>query len=257
MNTERMNTERGLATFGGPLPALCRAIDVRLLRAAREAGAQERQFSNVIERSTLERAGYYEAFANGATELAPFGDSPRRYALQPAVCYHSYAHLTGAEIDRVALTMAGRCYRREDEYDGLTRLWEFTMREVVLVGPPAWIGEERAAWLDRAAAIARGLGLEVRLEPATDPFFGPAGRARELTQRLKGLKHELRTAGPSGDLAIGSINLHEAFFAARFNLRLADGSFAHSACVAFGLERLAAAVMTAGPDAVRALIAEV
>jgi seryl-tRNA synthetase len=258
-----MDTEQemagALATFGGVLPALCRAVDARLLRAARNAGARELQFPNVISRTLLERAGYFEAFPHGATELVTPEGSTKQYVLQPAVCYHSYPHLRGGPIDRVVLTAAGRCYRRgEPSYDGLTRLWEFSMREIILVGPPPWVAEERAAWLDRAPAVARALGLDVSLEAAADPFFGPAARGRALVQRLKELKHEIRTAGPAGDIAIGSINMHESFFGSRFDLRLDDGEMAHSACVAFGLERTAAAVLAQrGPEAAAAIAAEV
>jgi hypothetical protein len=59
-----------------------------------------------------------------------------------------------------------------------------------------------------------------------------------LIQQLKNLKYELRMdAGVAGRVAAASFNLHESFFAERFDIRLADGGPAASGCVAFGIER--------------------
>jgi seryl-tRNA synthetase len=49
--------------------------------------------------------------------------------------------------------------------------------------------------------------------------------------------------------AIGSSNYHEDHFGHSFDLRLADGTPAHSACVGFGLDRVALALFaTHGMD---------
>ena len=56
-------------------------------------------------------------------------------------------------------------------------------------------------------------------------------------QRLLGTKIELCL--PDG-LAMASINRHGPFFGERFKICLGTGGSAHSACVAFGLDRWAA-----------------
>ena len=56
-------------------------------------------------------------------------------------------------------------------------------------------------------------------------------------QRLLGTKIEWCL--PDG-LAVASINRHGAFFGDRFQIRDARGTPAHSACIAFGLDRWAA-----------------
>lgn len=229
----------GRVTLGGGMPALCRVVDRHVRALARENGARELSCPALIERAVLERAGYFEAFPEGATVV---GDG--RYLLQPAACYHCYARLAGMETGPTALTLAGRCYRlHEASFTGATRLWEFTMREVVVVGDSRWIEAERRQWIDRAAGLARTLGLEVTVEPATDPFFGAASRGRRLMQQLKELKHEVRARIGHETVALASINLHETFFGQRFDVRLTGGGPAHSACAAFGLERWAAAVL--------------
>lgn len=229
----------GRVTIGGGMPALCRAVDRHVRALARETGARELSCPALIERAVLERAGYFEAFPEGATVV---GDG--RYLLQPAACYHCYARLAGMETGPTALTLAGRCYRpHEASFTGATRLWEFTMREVVIIGDSRWIDTERRQWTDRAAGLARTLGLDVTVEPATDPFFGAPSRGRKLIQQLKELKHEVRARVGNETVALASINLHESFFGHRFDVRLAGGGPAHSACAAFGLERWAAAVL--------------
>jgi seryl-tRNA synthetase len=241
----------GRVTLGGVTPALCRAIDRRVRRMAREVGGRELRCPAVIERSVLDRAGYFEAFPEGATALGEDG-----YALQPAACYHCYAELAGTYVDQLVLTVAGRCYRRhEARFEGATRLWEFTMREVVLIGNARWVQAERPAWITRVTQLARELGLEVSVQTATDSFFGPSSRGKRVLQQLKELKHEIRTRIGTEDVAIASVNLHETFFATRFDLRDRDGAPAYSACTALGLERWAAAILAQRGDAFAAELA--
>jgi hypothetical protein len=47
----------------------------------------------------------------------------------------------------------------------------------------------------------------------------------------------LRLAAGQDLLPVASFNLHETFFGERFAMTLEDGTDAHSACVALGLER--------------------
>jgi hypothetical protein len=132
------------------------------------------------------------------------------------------------------------------------------MREIVLVGPAAWVRERRQEWMDQILAFARSINMMVEIEPATDSFFGGGeARGRKLLQQIKQLKYELRARvdAQGTQLAISSFNLHETFFSHRFGFRLADGTDAYSGCVAFGLERWALGLaMTLGPDAAFKLV---
>ena len=227
------------AVLGPHMLALVDWVDSKFVELAIKARAQELPVPSLIERSILERAGYFESFPGSTVEQSEGGCMP------PAVCYHCYAKLAATSLQEPGLwTCIARCRRNEDNKEP-GRLRAFTMREIVFVGSAAWVRERREEWMDRIFAFAQSLQLAVQLDAATDSFFaGGEGRGRKLLQQIKGLKFELRAQMDTKNtpLAISSFNLHETFFSRRFGFRLADGTDAHSGCVAFGLERWALAL---------------
>jgi seryl-tRNA synthetase len=80
-----------------------------------------------------------------------------------------------------------------------------------------------------------------------------------VAQRLRGLKYELRLPAEDGrTVAAASFNVHGTTFGEPYEITLPTGETAHSACVGFGLERLAFALYCqhgihkdAWPDTVR------
>lgn len=222
-----------------------------------------------IALSTLARARYFESFPQWLTLAAHLREdaaslervaratdpalaasdacAPADAALPPAVCYHVYAALAGRVPSATTYVSAeGTCWRHEgDALRPLARGWAFTMRECVCVGDEESVAAFRARGIERARSLAASLGLDATLEEATDPFFRPTARGRELLQRLKGLKQELRLPVGDGSVAAASFNLHERFFGDAFDIQLADGSPAASACVAYGIERWLLAFLAA------------
>ena len=232
--------------LGPRMSALVDWIDSRFVGFAIKTGAQELPVPPMIERSVLERAGYFESFPAGMVEESD------GWCMPPATCYHCYTQLAGTSLREPGVwNCVARC-RRNERKEELGRLQTFTMREIVLVGPASWVRERRQEWMDHILAFAKSFAMIVQLEPATDSFFGGGeARGRKLLQQIKGLKHELRAQvdAKGTQLAISSFNLHETFFSRRFGFRLADGRDAASGCVAFGLERWALALaLTLGPD---------
>jgi seryl-tRNA synthetase len=235
---------------------LCRWFGGQFLRMATDAGAEEYRFGSAIARETLARAGYLEAFPDGATSITEEANG-RGYCLSPAVCYHAYEHFAGQRFDRpVTITAESPCFREADrKAGGAGRLWEFTMREVVFVGASPWVAARRDEWMSRIGDFAASLQLDGSLEPATDLFFGAAGRGKRLLQQVKGLKYELRLSAGQDSLPVASFNLHETFFGRRFAMTLSGETDAHSACVALGLERWVLVFLEQrGPVAAEALI---
>ena len=225
-------------------------LDSRLRRWALDEGGNEESFPVLIAAETLRRAEYPDAFphllmapAVAADPSQPFAQGNTALAdwfLSPAVCYHAYAEFAGRTLDGgETLTARGHCFRNE-EATALApgrRQIEFEMRELILIGAPEWIGERLAVLKPGVEALARAAGVTAEWQPASDPFFLPRARGKAHIQRLLGTKLELCL--PDG-LAIASINRHAAFFGERFDIHMSDGHRAHSACVAFGLDRWAA-----------------
>ena len=159
---------------------------------------------------------------------------PAELGLPSAACFAVYLHLTGRQVaDRTSVTVLGRCFRREEYYEGLRRLVGFHMREIVGLGSQEFTSEHLARFGDRISAFAAALQLPMAKEAATDPFYDRGGQ-RALLQRLAPVKHEFLVDG----LAIASVNVHRNFFGERCDIRLADtGMPVFTSCVAFGLER--------------------
>jgi hypothetical protein len=229
------------------------AIDGRFLDWAREWRAEQAQFPVLIDGPTLERAEYPAAFPHllmsacrcvdptkpsidllNAANLAPTG-----WLLSPAVCYHAYPRWEGKTLAQPRiLTARGRCFRNETEFTPGRRQIEFEMREIVLCGEPGWIEKQAAEARGRIEAIAAALGFQGTWETAEDPFFLPTAQGKALIQRLQETKKEFVVRNPA-PLAVASINRHGTFFGERFHIALAAGGSAHTACIAFGLDRWA------------------
>ena len=265
----------GLVGLRGDALALYERLERLAADAARDAaatsdgGCETWRPPAALALSTLTRAQYFESFPQWLTLAAHLRDdaeslervarsadpaaaacdacAPAGAALPPAVCYHVYATLAGRVLAQPAhVTLQGTCWRHEgDVLRPLARGWAFTMREAVCVGEAYDVGAFRDRGIARARSLATALSLDARLEEATDPFFRPTARGREVLQRLKGLKQELRLAVGGDTIAAASFNLHEGFFGEAFDIRLPDGSPAASGCVAYGLERWLLAFLAA------------
>ncbi|HYB23061.1 MAG TPA: hypothetical protein VED41_04640, partial [Solirubrobacteraceae bacterium] len=120
----------------------------------------------------------------------------------------------------------------------------FHQREIVRIGEPELVRSWRDEWRERALELLGSLGLEVKLDLASDPFFGRSGRMLTASQREQQLKFEVLTniAGPEAT-AVASFNYHQDHFAAAYGIELADGQPAHTACLGFGLERITIALL--------------
>ncbi|MYR42904.1 hypothetical protein [Streptomyces sp. SID5910] len=248
-------TDNGLEVLDGGQLRLLRAIDTAFLRLARTWEAPEYRFPFLIGSKDLDTFDYFDNFPHlglAATRLDPkrlgalLAETPRPldripaevmeptgFALPSAACYALYLDLAGSEVpaDGTLRTTVGTCFRNEDHYDGLQRLLGFSMREIVFVGPEDGAKQHLLRAKDAVTTLCAELGLDVRLEVATDPFFDKNGGKAKM-QRLFPVKEEFVVDG----LAIGSVNYHRNFFGERCSIRTGD-DLAHTSCLAFGLER--------------------
>jgi hypothetical protein len=253
----------GMMGLGEPLLALFRALDGAFAGLGRALGAEELAFVPLVAARDLRRIDYFSSFPHLVTlpvtveptdleafKLANSGPiveplalgrlAPVEAVLPAAACYAVYPALSGTALPDGGrrVTLIGTCFRREERYQPLVRQWCFRMREVVYLGDAAgataFLDEARA----RVVALASRWGVPITVEAATDPFFDPARSPRYLHQKLFPTKHELVCGG----VALGSFNYHRNFFGEAFAISSA-GAPAHTACVAFGLERWLHAVI--------------
>ena len=244
----------------------------------READTEVLRFPPVMSRRHVEKAGYLHGFPHLLGCVCGLqGDEAEIHAavgrfnagqdwtgalsatdlvLTPAACYPLYplAAARGAvPASGIKFDVASYCFRREATHE-IDRLQAFRMREFVCMGSPRQALDFRSRWLARAQGIADDLALSHRIAPASDPFFGRAAQLIAQSQIEQSLKFELLIPVRSAEqpTACMSFNCHRDHFSATWGLHTEDGDVAHTACVAFGMDRLALALFaTHGLDLAR------
>lgn len=241
----------------------------RLIAGAAAADAPVRlRFPPIIDRATYEATDHLSSFPDlmgaihgfrgaGAEHnalRAAFEDgqdwaamlSTTDLMLCPAACYPVYPTLREQAIEATGriFDVVGYCFRHEPSPDP-ARMQSFRMHENIFVGSAPNALAFRDGWIDRGLDLLRSLGLDVRAEVANDPFFGRPGRMLKANQVEATLKYELVApiASAAYPTAIASANCHLDHLTTPFDVRLEDGTRAQSACVGFGLERVALALL--------------
>jgi seryl-tRNA synthetase len=225
----------------------------------------------VIARRTLEQAGYIASFPQLLGTVHSYAGTPREWAalapltteggpwhqrqeitdlvLLPAACYPVYASLAGRELAApVRFAVEASCFRQERTTE-TGRLRSFRMAELVTAGTEEHCLDWRERWLDRMADWLTGCSLKPSIEVADDPFFGATAKLYQAAQRRQQLKYELRVELEEGLVqAVASANVHKDHFGEAFGFT-SDGATGQTACAAFGLERIALALLHVhGPD---------
>ncbi|MGK2934434.1 MAG: hypothetical protein ACSLFE_04225 [Gemmatimonadaceae bacterium] len=216
------------------------SLEDELLRWGHDLGARQCEAGNLVPLAVLDRAGYLASFPGRAVPAPTEDGTDGGLAVPPAACLHCYVELADRALDTTPLVFAVRnhCARGDETLDVVHgRLREFTMREIVIVGAASAVDRARRALMRRTQTYVTRLDLSATIEVATDPFHVPADRGKLAVQRLRALKYELRMPVAGETIAVGSFNYHEDHFGRAFGISLCDGSPAHTACVAFGLER--------------------
>lgn len=237
------------------------------------AGASEHperlRFPPLLPRRDLETVGYLKSFPHLAGSIFAFAGTEAQAAeqhdranrhedwsefqvmsdlvLTPAACYPVYPAIAARgrlPVDGVTVDAGGAYVFRHEPSGDPARMQIFHQREIVRIGAPEMVAGWREQWRDRAVELLRRLGLDAKLEVATDPFFGRSGRMLAASQREQELKFEVvvQIAGPE-PTAVASFNYHQDHFAGAYVIELHDGGGAHTACLGFGLERIALALL--------------
>jgi len=162
----------------------------------------------------------------------------------PAACYPLYPTATGTLPEEGRLVdLVCFVFRHEPSADP-ARMQQFRQREFVRLGTAEQALAHRDDWLQRGQEMLNAVGLDVKPVVANDPFFGRAGEIMATAQIEQVLKYELVIPVASADkpTAITSCNYHLDYFGNAFGIKTAAGKPAHTACIGFGLERIALAL---------------
>lgn len=258
----------GLYGRSGEFEDVIRAFDGLVTKYGAEDKATGIHFPPGIARRLFEKSGYMKSFPQLAGTVHSFmgGDADHctlladlesgadwtsqqqatDVVLTPAACYPLYPTVA----KRGPLPEGGRlydlqsyCFRHEPSKDP-ARMQLFRMREFVRIGSPEQVRAFRETWLERGQAMMKSLGVPLNVDVANDPFFGRAGKMMANNQRDTGLKFELLIPVTSEEkpTACLSFNYHQNHFGSLWDIRTADGEEAHTACVGFGMERVALAL---------------
>ncbi|NTF89027.1 amino acid--[acyl-carrier-protein] ligase [Agrobacterium rhizogenes] len=258
----------GLYGRSGQFEDVIAAFERLIDRFGGADGAEAIRFPPGMNRAFFETSGYMKSFPQLAGTVHSFCGSELDHmsllkcmevgedwtkeqqatdiVLTPAACYPLYPTVAkrGSLPEAGALfDLQSYCFRHEPSKDP-ARQQLFRMREYVCMGTDKHVTDFRQSWMDRGIEMMKAVGLDVVIDVANDPFFGRAGKMLANNQRDQNLKFELlipitSSANPT---ACMSFNYHQDAFGAKWGLNFADGSVAHTACVGFGLERIALAL---------------
>ena len=260
--------------FGPRLTQLMSLFDRDARALATRMAAMPYQFPSLIGADVLDRCRYLRSFPSALTmvshlreDLGTIQEFARKAGwdgnqlvhnsdnlssiqclLAPSVCFHHYAWLRDRQLPGPAcITAVGKCFRYESRtMIGLERLWDFTMREVVFVGPQQYVLDQRQRVMDLTVELLDRWGLCYEIRSANDPFFIEDYASMVAFQLAFDLKFEILAPLPykQKDLAIGSLNYHQDFFGRSFNITGPKGEPFCTGCLGYGLERVALAFLS-------------
>lgn len=258
----------GLYGRSGLFEQVIDGFDRLISKTGADQKAEVLRFPPGMNRVLFEKSGYLKSFPQLAGTVHSFGGNDKDHAvlldrlsegqpwwdkqemtdivLTPAACYPLYptaAKRGPLPADGLIFDLNSYCFRHEPSKEP-TRQQMFRMREYVRIGTPDQVVAFRKNWLERGQALITSLGLPFNVDVANDPFFGRAGRVMASSQRDLGLKFELLVPVNSEEnpTACLSFNYHQDHFGSTWGIKTAEGETAHTACVGFGMERVAIAL---------------
>lgn len=213
---------------------------------------EELYVNTLIEEEYIRKLGYLELFPNylyaaypikaqsfenviknnsvGKEDLAENG-----YFLIHAGCMEVYPYYGEyRKGENIIFTLKARVFRNENTLNEI-RLKEFTLREFVCIGDRTFIDKNMSCFQEKTVAYAESLGLEVRVEAASDVFYPTdKNKVMKKLQEKNKKKLEVLVRYRDQDLAIASINYHSNHFSRLFGF---EQNGIQTACIGFGIER--------------------
>lgn len=264
--------EPGLFIFREPFSSLMRFMDHAFVTriAHRFEGVREEHYPAVIHSETLDKTNHFtsfpehihflthlredldviERFSQSVRESGSWKATPLdlnetmpkpHFTMNPSTCYHCYEGLQNEvlEGDGVVVTAISKCHRFESKnHADFGRLLDFSMREIIFVGKPEFVRENRLRSIEYIKELAAEWNVDSFMEIANDPFFTNDFQVKASFQRNQEMKYELRLTIPYQDksIACSSVNFASNTFGNAFNIKMGKRP-AVTGCVGFGIER--------------------
>ncbi|MCR8632445.1 hypothetical protein [Paenibacillus radicis (ex Xue et al. 2023)] len=269
----------GLFIFREPFSSLMRFLDYSFVTkvANRFTEVKEESYPAVIHCDTLNKTNHFTSFpehihflthlredldiiesfsqsirdAGGWKQDAPLdlnANMPTpKFTMNPSTCYHCYEGLQNETLegDGLIVTAISKCHRFESRnHSDFGRLLDFSMREIIFVGKPEFVKENRLRSIEYIKELAVEWNVDSLFEIANDPFFTNDFQTKASFQRNQEMKYELRLNIPyiNKSIACSSVNFHSNTFGTAFNIKMGKRN-AVTGCVGFGIERWAFAFL--------------
>jgi seryl-tRNA synthetase len=196
--------ENGIFTFRQPFATLLRFFDRCFVsKIGNPLKAEEEYYPVIIHGDTLNKTNHFTSFPEHVhfvshlkedlDILDSFSQSMKEqggwkqehpmdmntslqspsYMINPATCFHCYEGMQEEVLEEGrVVTAISKVHRYEGKnHRDFGRLMDFTMREIIFVGTPAFVKEKRESSLQMLMDILREYELDCYIENANDPFF--------------------------------------------------------------------------------------
>jgi seryl-tRNA synthetase len=266
--------EAGLFIFREPFSSLMRFFDYSFVTkiANRFTGIKEESYPAVIHCETLNKTNHFtsfpehihfvshlredldiiEAFSQSIRDAGGWRQDAQldlntnmpmpKFTMNPSTCYHCYEGLQNETLegDGIIVSAISKCHRFESRnHSDFGRLLDFSMREIIFVGKPEFVKENRLRSIEYIKELAVEWNVDSMLEIANDPFFTNDFQTKAAFQRNQEMKYELRLTIPhiNKSIACSSVNFHSNTFGNAFQIKMSNKRPAVTGCVGFGIER--------------------
>ena len=218
----------------------------------------------MIDGEVLEKCGYFESFPDQISVVGEIADEKiqhimeggkidesciklRNKYLTPSACLHIYPMYQGKKITKNEVVMTkARVFRCEKSgFNNMTRLWDFSVREIVFIGSSEFVKESLEKMKEYVLSFAQKITEEARVVVAHDHFYkGQRNNIKARIQTKNEQKFELIVPIGNNDVSLASFNFHNGHFSIPFEFD--NNRQVVSGCVGFGMERWVAACLEYG-----------
>lgn len=173
------------------------------------------------------------------SEYTKVMNSPK-YSLSPSACFHVYEEYAGIELNRnTIVTFTQSVFRNEGRFNfsQFGRMKDYHVREIVFIGDNDFVNTSRKKMLDKVEEFVKSIGIDAKVQVASDPFVLPKMQTFKKIQKMEKSKYELLVSyNKEKYLSVASFNLHGTAFTYPFDISVKDKETV-TGCIGCGLER--------------------